>query len=153
MAFSSACQRAQAEISSTVGVPAAENVWPFNRCVIQMSSSGRQVQKPLGSIARLIRNSRRIVRNSCVDVRVSKTSRPRGQLIIVVPRRSGTAVERNTFKRRTRAIFRERKLAETGFDWVFFARSSAGSCSYAHLLAVVDTALSTLSSSFSSASS
>lgn len=118
-----------------------------------MSPSEKRVKRPLTAIARLIRSSKRMVSTPCVDIRVAKNVRQCGQLVIVVPRRTGNAVKRNLFKRRIRALMRERGSCVHLYDWIFFARTTIGSCSYAQLSNAVEEAFHKLSKSSLSSSS
>jgi ribonuclease P protein component len=45
-----------------------------------------------------------------------------GRLLVVTPRRSGNAPQRNKIRRRLKAIFYEEKLFERGYDCVIFVK-------------------------------
>lgn len=76
--------------------------------------------------------SRLIFRGEALDIRtLPKTATP-ARVLIVTPRKSGNAVERNLFRRRVRALFYECGFHEGVNDWLIFAKK-ASLTSYAEL--------------------
>ncbi|MBN2267553.1 MAG: ribonuclease P protein component [Candidatus Babeliaceae bacterium] len=81
----------------------------------------------------------RVYSDQFFDVRIAPARGEQGELFVIASRRSGTAVVRNTFKRRVRAVFREKKVSCLGYDWYFYAKSSIKQCLFLHISGVVDT--------------
>ncbi len=69
-------------------------------------------------IAELFKRTRMRVRFSGIKILVAESKTVHGKLLVVTPRASGSAPERNLFKRRIRAIFRENKLFTHKKDFV-----------------------------------
>lgn len=97
------------------------------------------------AIQTIIKTSKRLVKNQWIDIKITPAKEREGRLIVIAPRKAGNAVARNQFKRRVRAIFREKKLNQTKFDWVFFAKPEVRSCSYKALQDLVSAGLHQLS--------
>ncbi len=57
-----------------------------------------------------------------------------GRVLIVIPRRVGSAPERNLIRRRIRAIFRERKLYLNGYDCIALVGPECKALSYEQLM-------------------
>ncbi len=57
-----------------------------------------------------------------------------GRVLIVIPRRVGSAPERNLIRRRIRAIFRERKLYLSGYDCIALIGPECKELSYQELM-------------------
>lgn len=70
-----------------------------------------------------IRRSRIILKNKFVDVRVQPKKHVIARILVVTPRKSGSAVERNRFRRRMKSLFYEYKMNQGDFDWIVFAKS------------------------------
>lgn len=88
-----------------------------------MSSIARQItlwrQK---EIEELFKKSYRLYRGTEFDIRTIRTSCEIGRILIVTPRKTGNAPERNLFRRRVKAIFYQEKLYMKGYNWVIFAK-------------------------------
>ncbi|HBY06091.1 TPA: hypothetical protein DEG75_04060 [Candidatus Dependentiae bacterium] len=105
------------------------------------------------SIPEIIKRSKRLVNNQWIDIRTTPAVGRKGRLIAVAPRRAGNAIVRNLFKRRARALFREKNLAETGFDWILFAKRDVHLCTFAAMQNLVCAGFLQLSPSSSQPSS
>ncbi len=57
-----------------------------------------------------------------------------GRILIVTPRRVGTAPERNLVRRRIKSIFREQKLYQRRYDCIALVGRDATAMSYQELL-------------------
>lgn len=60
-----------------------------------------------------------------------------GHLIVITPGRIGTAVERNTIRRRIKALFHEEKLLENGFDYVVIAKKAGPKLTFQTLKKII----------------
>ena len=70
-------------------------------------------------IAQLFKIAKIKVRYSGVRILTAPASQTlAGRILIITPKASGSAPERNLFKRRVRSIFRENNLANSGKDFV-----------------------------------
>lgn len=82
--------------------------------------------------------SRSVFTGLYFDVRLVRVQQGSGRLFVVVPKRSGNAAVRNLFKRRVRAIFRERGLTNWGYDWVFYGKLKLKQCTFATIVGAVE---------------
>lgn len=80
-----------------------------------------------------IRQSKRVYKGDLFDIRILPTIKDYARLLVVTPRKSGNAAERNLFRRRVKALFFENKLYERGFDWIFFAKKGVSKVSFSDL--------------------
>lgn len=90
-------------------------------------------------IKRVLYNAHVVYRDARLTIKTARTTAPQGRLIAVVPKKIGSAPERNLIKRRIRALFFEKKFAETGLDWVFFIKQPIAHVPFSELSALVDT--------------
>jgi ribonuclease P protein component len=67
------------------------------------------------------------------------TSGSQGRMLLVIPKKVGTAPERNLLRRRMKAIMYENKLYERGYDWLFFFQSAVKKWSFQQLASVIIT--------------
>jgi len=67
-----------------------------------------------------------------------------GRILIVAPRRIGTAPQRNRLKRRIRALFYEEKLFEKGHDFAIILKKNAKNLSFQELKKKIMDAISKL---------
>lgn len=94
-----------------------------------------------------IRRSRIFFRNNFFDIRIQPKIKNIARILVVTPRKSGTAVARNTFRRRAKALFYENKLYAGDFDWIIFAKSNISQLSFSSLQEVLVTLACKLSKS------
>lgn len=75
-------------------------------------------------IAQFIRSSRLISRQPELDIRVARESTPHalGRILIVTPKRVGTAPQRNLVRRRLKAIFYQEKLYKYPYIFLVFCK-------------------------------
>lgn len=88
-------------------------------------------------IRRFFQQARRIIHHKAIDIKVAPASEKHGRFILSVPKKMGSAPQRNLLKRRLRALFYEQRLGEYGYDWGFFAKPAAAELSFQELQAVV----------------
>jgi ribonuclease P protein component len=93
-------------------------------------------------IKKLFNRARRIVKHPGLDLLVSPTQESQGILIIITPARIGTAVERNTIRRRIKALFHEEKLDKKGYDCVVIVKKDGTKLTYIQLKEILLNALS-----------
>jgi len=84
-------------------------------------------------ISQLFKRARIRVRFSGVRILTASTSSSRGRILIVTPRACGNAPQRNLFRRRIRAIFREHKLFEYSKDFVIITDKRGASLPFSKL--------------------
>lgn len=73
----------------------------------------------------LLKNARMVCRHVGLDVRAAQRSADLGKILIIIPRKVGSAPERNLIRRRIKAVFYEERFFELPFDWVFFVKPEA----------------------------
>ncbi len=131
------------ERSSDVVVPRREHDSPC------MPNTTKKFSLP--ELRHLLRSARLAHRQSELDIRYSKrdseSSRLPGRILIITPRRVGTAPQRNLIRRRLKAIFFEEKLFEHSFDIVIFCRKGASDLSFEDLKKLLLQVFSTLATS------
>ncbi len=88
-------------------------------------------------IRKLFNKARRILKHPGLDLLVSPTQESQGMLIIITPGKIGTAVERNTARRRIKAIFHEGGLLKKGFDCVIIVKKYGVMLTHAQLKALI----------------
>ena len=86
---------------------------------------------------RAMRRSRLISHTRAIDIRVLPKTAPVARLMVITPRASGNAVQRNLFRRRVRAIFYESSLYQGTNDWLVFAKSGISGISFEQLCAIL----------------
>lgn len=85
-----------------------------------------------GEIRRTIRKSRRLIRSDSADVSVVK-SQGICRVLIIIPKKVGTAVVRNRIRRRIRSLFFENKIFSQGLSWIIYVKPSLASLSFSEL--------------------
>jgi ribonuclease P protein component len=84
-------------------------------------------------IKRALNKARLIFKNQYIDIRSTPKSGTLARLLIVTPRASGNAVERNQFRRRVRSLFYELNLSQGTYDWIIFAKPQVTKLSFTEL--------------------
>lgn len=77
-----------------------------------------------------LKQARPIFRSPSFDVRVLPKQDTIARIIVVTPKKTGSAPYRNLLKRRARSIFYQDKLYESANDWVIFFRPSKSILDY-----------------------
>lgn len=92
-----------------------------------------------------IRRSRILLKNKFFDMRIQPKLHIYARILVVTPRKSGTAVLRNTFRRRVKALFYEQNFYQGAFDWIIFAKSDLAQLSFSELQELLLSAFQSLS--------
>lgn len=88
----------------------------------------------------VLKQSRRLYKGDACDIRVAKTTHDLARLLLIVSRKTGSAAERNRFRRRIKALFYQEKLYNKGFDWIIFAKKDGVQANFAELKDIITTA-------------
>jgi ribonuclease P protein component len=89
-----------------------------------------------------LRRARPVFKSEAFDVRLAPAQGPYTRILIVTPRKMGTAPQRNKFRRRVKAIFYEQGLSSCGFDVAIFSKKPANLLSFSELQALLLTIMS-----------
>ncbi len=84
-------------------------------------------------IRQLFAQARLALKVPSIEIRTAPAHKGFGRILIVVPRRVGTAPQRNLIKRRFKAIFYEQRLYEFKKDVLIFTSPGAAKFSFAML--------------------
>ena len=90
---------------------------------------------------KLLRQARLVLQHPGLDVRAAKKMGEMGHILIVTPKKVGTAPERNLIRRRFKAIFYEEQLYEKPFDLIIFAKKDIHLLSFQDLKSLLKQAL------------
>lgn len=90
---------------------------------------------------RLIRSAKLIHRQPELDIRslsrVPESVPLPGRILIITPRKIGTAPERNRIRRRCKALFREEKIFSHGLDFLIYCRKGSADLSFQQLKTIL----------------
>ena len=92
-------------------------------------------------IKQLFNKARRILKHPGLDLLIAPTASSKGRLIIITPRYIGIAVQRNTIRRRIKAIFHENGLNKKGFDAVIIIKKEGPKIPFTQLKTIITDAL------------
>jgi ribonuclease P protein component len=84
-------------------------------------------------IRQLFNKARRVLKHPGLDLLIAPTLELKGKLIVVTPGRIGNAVERNTVRRRIKAIFDQEQLRSKGYDAIVFVKKDGVKLTYEQL--------------------
>ncbi len=73
-------------------------------------------------ISEIFKKARRAVRRPGLDILCAPAAKKTGRILVITPRKVGSAPQRNLVRRRLKAIFYEKKLFERGFDCVVIVK-------------------------------
>lgn len=88
-------------------------------------------------IDRLFKQARRIYRGEGLDIAVAPKSAEFARLLIIIPKKVGSAPERNRIRRRIKAIFYEAQLYKKSHDYIFFIKPPAVSLDFEQLKNII----------------
>lgn len=83
--------------------------------------------------AAAIKRSKRVYKGEVFDLRTIPQTQNVARLLVVTPKKSGNAAQRNRFRRRVKALFYEKKLHEGKLDWIIFAKQGISDASFSDL--------------------
>lgn len=84
-------------------------------------------------ILELIKNSKLISQTPFCDLKRAKSIEPIGKILIIIPKKVGSAPKRNKIKRRIKAIFYQEKLFELPYNFVIFIKPTNQEISFEQL--------------------
>lgn len=123
MVFLKEWQHTMDEKSSTVAAPKAENALPLatkNRSIARSIS----VFKP-SEIRALFASSQQAYRSSFLDIKIAPSMKSLGRVLIIIPKKVGSAPKRNLIRRRIKSIFYQHKLFQKKKDLLIFIKPGA----------------------------
>lgn len=78
---------------------------------------------------------------SGLTIKIAPKKESLGRILIVIPKKTGNAPQRNLLRRRLKTIFFEEKLYNEPFDCIVFATEQAVEVPFSHLKKLIITAL------------
>ncbi len=88
-------------------------------------------------IQHLFATARPVLRTPAIEIRTAPATLAYGRVLIVIPRRVGTAPERNKIKRWIKALFYQEKWYAAGLDAIMLIRPAAKELDYYKLKALL----------------
>lgn len=92
-------------------------------------------------IAAIFRKSSRVYRGPGLDILMTPALKDFGRVLVVTPRKVGTAPERNRIRRRIKALYYEHKLYEYLVDTCIIIKKSGIDYHIQELIPIITTAL------------
>lgn len=92
---------------------------------------------PKLEIDRLFKQARRVYRGEGLDIAVAPKSAEYARLLIIIPKKVGSAPERNRIRRRIKAIFYEHQLYHQSRDYIFFIKPPAVALDFEQLKSII----------------
>jgi len=86
-----------------------------------------------GEIKKLMYQGKLVYTDACLDIKLQKTSQPFSKILVITPRKIGSAPQRNLLKRRLRSIFYEEHLYERGSNLAIFCKKGSPLLPFARL--------------------
>ena len=81
----------------------------------------------------LFKSSKFLVKNPNFDLKRAPSSQDFGRILIIIPKKVGSAPLRNRLRRRVKAIFYENQMFELPYDLVIFFKPGSGNLSFQEL--------------------
>ena len=81
----------------------------------------------------IFKSGQRVLKQAGLLILVAPQQGPSGRILVITPRASGNAPQRNTIRRRLKALYLEEKLYERGYDCVVLVKSEAITLSFDEL--------------------
>lgn len=94
-----------------------------------------QWKKP--EIDQVFATAKRVTTHPACDIKIARTQKPYGRLLLIIPVSVGKAHERNLMRRRFKALFYEQRLFEKGYDWIVFVKKPALKTPFSELAELV----------------
>ena len=99
-------------------------------------------------VSQLFKKARAAIRHPGLTILCAPTSpvnatnqRPPGRILVITPRKIGSAPERNRIRRRLKALFYEKKYFELGIDCIIIVKKPGIALSFAQLATLLEQAL------------
>lgn len=83
-----------------------------------------------------LKQARTILRSESLDIR-AMPAHGMGKILIIAPRKIGSAPQRNLLKRRLKALFYEEKLFELGMHIIVYLKKPSATLSYTCLKEII----------------
>lgn len=90
-------------------------------------------------ITAIFRKSSRVYKGPGLDILMAPALKEFGRVLVVTPRKVGTAPERNRIRRRIKALFYEHKLYENLFDTCIIIKKSGIDYNIQELIPIIKT--------------
>lgn len=84
-------------------------------------------------IAQMRLQAHAVLRHAGFVLLVAPRTREQGRILIVIPKKVGSAPQRNKIRRQIKSIFYEEKLYDRGYDWVAIVKPAATLLSFAQI--------------------
>jgi ribonuclease P protein component len=91
-------------------------------------------------IQQLLATAKRVARLAVCDILIAPARKELGRLLVVTPRRVGSSPQRNTVRRRLKAIFRTHHLDQAGYDCAVIVKAPGVDLSSAVLVELLKAA-------------
>jgi len=91
-------------------------------------------------IQQLLAKAKRVARLAACDILMAPAEKEPGRLLVVTSRRIGTAPQRNTVRRRLKAIFRTYRFDQAGYDCAVIVKTPGVDLSSANLVELLKAA-------------
>jgi ribonuclease P protein component len=95
---------------------------------------------PRAEIQLLFKKAKSSLKHPLLDIRRAPASKEYARMLIVMPAKVGRAVDRNTIRRRLKAIFYEKELFKRGYDLLLFIKPGAATLTFEQLTELLSTA-------------
>ena len=76
-------------------------------------------------VDRIFKQARRVLKQAGLIILIAPQQGHHGKILVITPRVSGTAPQRNTIRRRLKALYLEEKLFERGYDCIVLVKAEA----------------------------
>ncbi len=87
--------------------------------------------------SKLLSSARPVFRTSHFDIKILPRQAEIARLMVITPKKVGSAPYRNLVKRRARSIFYQEKLYNSTHDWVIYFRPAPTPLTYQKLLQIL----------------
>lgn len=88
-------------------------------------------------IGNLLKSARIATRHPGLDIRVAASSAAYARVLVITPRKMGSAPERNKIRRQIKAIFYTNKLFENKKDLIVYCKKGCSNLSFTELTAYI----------------
>ena len=92
-------------------------------------------------VKQFLAHARRVLRTPELDILFAPAAAAQGRLLVVTPGRIGTAPQRNTVRRRLKALFQKNNFGQHGYDCGVIVKAPGVSLNSTHLETHLKTAL------------